>query len=332
MSEVASLTAGSIRAILARRCTADWPTGAWRDSAAAVGVSGADSFLCHLSRSIAAALEDLTASAADACVRLQPLRHVHAEHKATIDELEASVSAAELAKRVALERELCAVDAALELVRAERSVVSEAAASLGNLELVAQHAELTRRLDAADATLLALPTSVAEPAFVGLVIAKSAISACMAAFGRVVAPLAVSAADLAIAGVPRYTHPGHSAALPGASRRSARLSVRRGAVRVSARGSGGDARRRGPRSCKRSVAAAEGYSQRGHTRPWRSCLDRNPPCRSGRFVVKLLLRQRLWAPRGWHANPSVRRGEQPASAGLACVSSAFTPCALVPTS
>ena len=112
------------------------------------------------------------------------------------DELESRIEASETSKRVALERELCAVDAVLERVRAERSTAADAVASLCDSELVAQHAELTARLDAADALLLALPTAVVEPPSIRIVADEAALLAGAAVFGRVVAPRAITAADL----------------------------------------------------------------------------------------------------------------------------------------
>lgn len=109
---------------------------------------------------------------------------------------------------MALERELCAVDAALEKLRDERGAVAEAAASLGDMELLALHGELTARLDVAETQLLALPTSVVEPPCVKLVIDKSALLAGAAVFGRVLAPRAVTAANLTLESARRHAYPG----------------------------------------------------------------------------------------------------------------------------
>lgn len=177
-------------------------------------MSGADAFLCHLAHCIAAALERLAASAAAARAKLQSARErFSAVH---CDELEARISAAETAKVAALEQELCAVDAALEQLRGERRAVAEAAASMIDAELLERHSALTARLDAVDAQLLSLPTTVIELPHVGLIVdepspgfaadlgAGHSIVVCS---GRIVAPFATTAADLALACAPHYGEP-----------------------------------------------------------------------------------------------------------------------------
>ena len=201
--------ASAIGPALSARFGDDSPPGAWKVAAASEGVAGADAFLCHLSRSIAAALEHLAASAEAARVRVKAARSAAAvEAQAHCDELESRIDSVEASKRRALEFELIAVDAALERLRAERGAASEAVASLSDTELEARHAELGGRLDAADAQLLALPTSVVEPPYVGVVIDDDALLAGAAVFGRVVAPLAITAADLTLEGAPSHAYPG----------------------------------------------------------------------------------------------------------------------------
>lgn len=73
--------------------------------------------------------------------------------------------------------------------------MAEAIVSLGDDELVARNAELTARLNAVDAQLLALPTSVVEPPYAGLVIDEPALQADSSTFGRVASPRAITAAD-----------------------------------------------------------------------------------------------------------------------------------------
>jgi len=75
-----------------------------------------------------------------------------------------------LPKIAALERELVAVDAALERWRSETRVVQDAIATLNDAEIVAAHAELTGRLDGLEAQLRALPSAPVEPPHVGLTI------------------------------------------------------------------------------------------------------------------------------------------------------------------
>lgn len=170
-----------------------------------MGASGADAFLCHLSRSITAALECLAASATAARTKLETMREAsRVEDHALCDELEARFSAAESTKVVALERELCAVDGVLESMRAERCAVGEAATSLSDADLVAQHSELMARLDAVDTLLLALPTSVVEPPHLDLVIDEPSMRAGVAIMGRIIAPRAITAADLTLGSAPPF--------------------------------------------------------------------------------------------------------------------------------
>ena len=199
------------RATLLARCGDDSPPGAWRGAAASAGVTGADAFLCYLSRSIVGALERLAASAEAARARVGAARMSgDIGSQPHCNELESCVELTEASKRVALEHELCAVDAALEHLRAERSTASDVAASLCDSEL---EAELTARLDAADAQLLALPTTVVEIPHVGVAVDSAALLAGAAVFGRVVAPLAITAADLTLEGAPHHTWPGDTVRL-----------------------------------------------------------------------------------------------------------------------
>jgi hypothetical protein len=124
------------------------------------------------------------------------------------DELEARINEAESDKIASLERELCTVDATLERLRAERGAVAEITPSLGDAELEARHAELTARLDAADAQLLELPTTIVEPPYVGLIVDETTLLADVIALGRVVAPRAITAADLALDSAAPLAHPG----------------------------------------------------------------------------------------------------------------------------
>ena len=180
---------------------------ALRAAAADAGVLGADAFLCRLMGSVVAALELLAASADASRAYLQLVRAANDFHP-HFDDLQGAIDHAESVKRTALELELCAADAALEGLRIVRGAVAEAAGSLGNAELVAQHAVLSARLDAAEAQLLALPTTSVEPPYVGLVMDASSLLPGITVFGRVIAPRAVTAADLALDVAPNIARSG----------------------------------------------------------------------------------------------------------------------------
>jgi len=135
---------------------------------------------------------------------------LHSAIDARCDELEAGLSRAESAKVAALERELVAVDAALERWRSETRVVQDAVATLSDEELMSRHAELIARLEGLEAQLRALPTAPVEPPHVGLTMDTSALLASIAGFGRIVAPLSISAADLTLEGVPSHVRPGQT--------------------------------------------------------------------------------------------------------------------------
>lgn len=193
--------AASLRAALESRATADAP---WCAPAVA-GVSGTDAHLCHLERSISASIQSVSVAAEVARSQLRSTRTALLfAVNSRCDELEERITTAEALKIAAPERELCAVDSVLEKLRAERAAATDAVASLGDTEFVAQHAELTARLDSADALLLALTCTVIEPRHVGLLVNEPALLASIAAFGRVLAPCAITASDLVFDGVPRW--------------------------------------------------------------------------------------------------------------------------------
>ena len=200
-------SATGCRSLLEARCSVDSPDGAWRLAAEAAGETGADAHLCRLGRSILSALTDLSASAEAARIQLRSRqREAGGSQDARWDELAATIESAEAHKRVALERELCAVDSALEKLRAARAAAQEAATTLSDAELVAQFDRMMARLDDADAQLLSLPTMVVEPHHVGLVVYAPADPA--AALGAVVAPRPIRAEQLSLRGIPSHALPG----------------------------------------------------------------------------------------------------------------------------
>lgn len=199
----------SLRGHLADRASADVFPAAWRAATSAAGVSDADAFLCHLGRTISEALLTVPADSETARDQLRTIRAgLISAVNSRCDELEARISAAEITKVAALERQLCDIDAVLSQLRVERAAVAEAAASLGDAELGEKHADLTARLDVAEAQLLTLPTCVVEPPGVKLTADASALFISLADFGRVVAPRSVTAADLTLEESPHYAEGG----------------------------------------------------------------------------------------------------------------------------
>ena len=205
----AETTAASImRRVLASRVEPAAPYF-WRHAASSNGVSGTDALLVLLGRSVAASLHVVTESAETARAKLRETRAaLHAAIDARCDELGVNIDSAESIKVAALERELFSVDAALERWRAESAAVREAVSSLSDADLEAQHATLSSHLDGMEAYLQALPTAVIEPPFVGLLADAPALLSSIADFGRVLAPLPITVADLSLEGVPSKVRPG----------------------------------------------------------------------------------------------------------------------------
>ena len=199
----------SSRGILAARATPESTPFFWRQAASLAEVSGADAFLAHLGRSITAALQSVSESAEAARAQLRTTRAaLHAAIDTRCDELEASLESAEIGKVVTLERELFAVDAALERWRADSSAVHEALASMCDADLETHYATLSSRLDDTEEQLRMLPTAVMEPPHVGLSAVPSEVLECIAGFGRVISPLAVAVADLSVKDAPAVVRPG----------------------------------------------------------------------------------------------------------------------------
>lgn len=198
-----------LRTALATRSGGAPFPAAWRAAATAVGVSSTDAVLCHVGRSIVAALQAVPAMAEAARSELRSMRAaLLVAVNARCDELEAGIHAAECAKIASLERELCAIDSGLEQWRVETYAAAEAAASLDDAEIVAEHATLSARLDAAEAQLLALPTALAVPAHMALAADVPSMLTSIAAFGQVVSPRAVRAVDLTLAAASTHALPG----------------------------------------------------------------------------------------------------------------------------
>ena len=198
----AGLTAGSIRSALASRVAQATPI-MWQRAATSAGVAGFDAFFIHLGRSITDALQTVTESSEAARVLLRETQaSLHAAIDARCVELVANINSAEASKSAALERELVAVDAALERWQAESLAVREALSSLSDADLEAQHESLSSRLGDLESQLHALPPAVVEPPFVGLLGVATALLSSISSFGRVLAPIPITAADLSLEGVP----------------------------------------------------------------------------------------------------------------------------------
>lgn len=167
--------AKSLRDDIAARCVDDSLLRPWRlgVASAAAGMIGTDAILCRLACSASYGLRRLVAYAEAVRVQLRTVRELERIKRALRNcDQEAHMTTADSVKVATLELELFSVDAVLRRWRAERSAVTEDADSLSDAELVAQHAELTARLDAADARLCALPTTLVDPpcASAGLVV------------------------------------------------------------------------------------------------------------------------------------------------------------------
>lgn len=206
-----SSSAPASRSALSFRAGDDSILDQLREAASAAGMSSTDAFLCLHGRSIADALRALSAAAEVARTELHTMRAalISAVNE-RCDYLARRIDDAESSKVAAFERELCAVDAALEHWRAERRAVAEAAASLDDSELSARHAELTARLNAAEEQIAALPIPVNELPHISLVANAPALLADVAVYGQVVAPLVVTANDLSVRDARLTLAPGRS--------------------------------------------------------------------------------------------------------------------------
>lgn len=175
----------------------------WRHVASAAGVTSIDDLFCRVGRAIYDAADAVPKNAEAARCRLRELRLViHDAVDARFDELESKISAAEAVKAAALACELIAVDAALQRWRSDTAAVSHTIAVLSDAELETQQAALTSRLTDIEAQLQELPTAILEPPTVDVVADTPAMLSAIAAFGHVLAPRPVTAADLSFDGLP----------------------------------------------------------------------------------------------------------------------------------
>lgn len=195
MSAASASASGSVSASADSRTDVDVDADVGAEAGAAsvdaeAGASAAeqDAFLCNLACSIAHAVEHLSASSVAAHEQIEAVRLNAAAH---CDELDARVDAEEAFKRAALERERMVVDAALERLRTSNDSNAfkgfEADADAGATPLLP-----TLPLPTLPLPALLLPTAVVETLRIRVAWDTAAI------FGRVIAPHAVTAADLTL--------------------------------------------------------------------------------------------------------------------------------------
>ena len=209
----APFAAAGVRAALSARVAHGAAATFWHGNAFASDVS-ADAFICGLGRHIAAALERVREAGEAAQATLVTTRAaLHAAVDSRCDELESGIHSVTASKTTALELELVSVDAALERWRAESGAVRDAVSMLSDTELEEHHAMFDFRLKSMESELQRLPTAVVEPPFVGLLADTPALLSSIAGFGRVLAPLAITASDLSFVGVPKRMLPGNTLCL-----------------------------------------------------------------------------------------------------------------------
>ena len=170
---------------------------------------GIEQFLLNVGRDIIDATILVEESAEEARAQLQGLRlFLHGAVDARCDEIGRDLQNAAAAKATALERELIDVDAVLERWREDSAAVIRAATFLSDADFELQRTSLSSRLDGMEALMQAIPTVVVEPPVVGLVADATALLAAIACFGRVLAPIAITATDLSLRRAPNFIQPG----------------------------------------------------------------------------------------------------------------------------
>ena len=195
-------TAASLRSALAVRVESATPRF-WHHATAGAGATGTDAFLAHLGQAIEAALKATAESAEAAQEHLRFTRSaLHAAVDARCDVLGVSIASAQASKAASLECELVAVDTALGRWQAESAAMREAVSSLSDADLVMQQSTVFSHLDDLEVQLQTLSTAVVEPPYVGLLADAAALLSSIAGFGRVLAPLSITAADLSLEGMP----------------------------------------------------------------------------------------------------------------------------------
>lgn len=196
----------ALRADLARRSSDKAIPSFLTNVASLCGTRSMDALMCSIGQSVAAAIRSVQTSAEASHERLRSLRAtLHDAIDVRCDKLEVELYGATSAKTAALERELAAVDTALDAWRSETGHVTTAIAKLSDADLMARHANLKKRLDGLELQLRALPTLV-EPPRVNLIVSSSTLLDNIARFGRV----DISGSHVALERVPTRVPPGQT--------------------------------------------------------------------------------------------------------------------------
>lgn len=200
---MASISPASCNSTLTARVSNETPHF-WLRAAAAAGTSGADAFLIHLGETLTSATHAASESAEAARAQLRETRTaLHVAIDVRCDELCASIDLAETAKVASLERELVAVDAALDRWQSVSATVRSTIFKASEVELQTLYAPLSSLLDDTEAQLKALPTAVDTSLGITLGNNPSLLRA-IACFGCVCSPRPINAADLRFETLPHF--------------------------------------------------------------------------------------------------------------------------------
>jgi TPR repeat protein len=176
-------SASALRDALKARIDPKTTPSLWKDAAAASGVVGTDAFLCSLGKAVAKTISTLDVSFQEGCNDVEKMRRVaHAAIDERADRLIADLTHSRDYKAAALERQLEAVDTALQSLRREHAAAHDAAEVLSDSGLIMRQHDITAHLDDVDAALRQLVTIPLESGSLsfesGLPSLISAISSC----------------------------------------------------------------------------------------------------------------------------------------------------------
>ena len=209
LSQLSGMCADDIRRALASRAAADAIPPRWKACARDAGTRSVHDFLCSIGSSVTSALRVVAESGVSARFSLQDARsRLHAAVDIRCDDIESQLLTAESTKVAALERQLVAVDDALERWRTESSDLIHIAEGLSDTGLAAQQAALAARLDALEVQLSTLSIIPVEVPFIGLAVDTPDLLSRISRFGRVIAPRAITASHLSLLDPPRWVRSG----------------------------------------------------------------------------------------------------------------------------